>query len=109
MGDIFPQKLCEVTLAEDLGFIKLTGIIQQQTMAPKIILLFLLIACAFATILATVEEEYEDLDLVARDMEDDLQFLDGDSVADIENFCADGHNDDPICVALHHGRKMFVD
>ena len=83
-------------------------------MAPKIILLFLLIAGVFATDFEqdlvdsedydTVEEEYEDLDLVARNMEDDLQFLDGDSVADIESFCADGHNDDPICVALHHGR-----
>ena len=87
-------------------------------MASKVILLFLLIAGVYAvdldgedydTIVESedydlVEEEYEDVDVKARNLRDDMEELDEESMNEVHNFCSHSdHANDPICQTL--GRK----
>ena len=84
-------------------------------MTSKIILLFLLITGVFAVSADfefdqdllesedydTVEEDYEDVDVEARGMEDDIALLDSESKAEMHNFCSqEEHADDVVCLAM---------
>merc|ERR1739848_532631 len=114
MGDI---KSCKLSLPWKVGFIRNSGLRNYPTvkMASKVILLFLLITGVLAVSADfefdqdllesedydTVEEDYEDVDVEARGMEDDIALLDSESKAEMHNFCSqEEHADDIVCQAM---------
>merc|ERR1712080_591930 len=81
-------------------------ITQRLKMASKAILLFLLIAGVFAVDLKADAEfdqdlvESEDVDVVARNMNEDLQLLEEEVMFELQTWCNDKDPDDAVCQNL---------
>ena len=48
----------------------------------------------------TVEEDYEDVDVVARNMNEDLQLLEEEVMFELKNWCNGEHDNDPVCLNM---------
>merc|ERR1712038_1152195 len=118
MGDTFVRQYSELSILRNFGCICYTRLKNQasETKMFTKILLFFLIAGVFAEdpIVEREDDEEFDFDLAEsedydevdevdedeeeRDLSDDMQMLDSDSMNEVKAFCADPANAaDPVC------------